>query len=157
MIIFVFVIIAIDMLFPECINWALRKLEETISKNPDRPASWGNTNLKPRDYLPAIELAERSGRPVQFVRSGFELEPVTLNDLLIRNMKRFFRTGRYIPATVLERTLETSRSMLQEQFLTPESLCNAVGYILDENRGTVIRRQNGEKSQPLQQDQKGFL
>lgn len=149
--------IPIDMLFPECINWARRKFEETVCKYPDRPVAWGNTNLKTRDYLNALELAEKSGRPIHFVRSGFELDPVTLHDLIQRNLKRFFKTGRYIPSIVLERTLETSRIMLQEQFSTPESLCKAEGFVLNEKNGTVRRNHYRDRSQPLQKEERDRL
>ena len=133
------------MLFPECINWALRSLESALSKFPDRPVGWGNTNLKPKDYLPALELAEKSRRPVQFVRSGFELEPVTLQILIQRNLGRYFNTGRYIPSVVVERTLGASTCMLHEQFTTPKLLCSAVGFTLDERNGRVTRDHNGGK------------
>ena len=134
------------MLFPECINWAHRSLENAIAKFPDRPVAWGNTNLKPKDYLPALELAERSRRPVQFIRSGYELEPVTLQQLIQRNLRRFFKTGRYIPSIVVERTLGTSTRMLQEQFVTPESLCGIVGFTLDGKNGRVARDQSREQT-----------
>ena len=135
------------MLFPECINWAHRSLENAVSKFPDHSVGWGNTNLKPRDYLFALELAEKSGRPIRFVRSGFELEPVTLQSLIRRNIGRYLKTGRYIPCSVLDRTLITSNRMLQEQWVTPELLCNAVGYTLNEANGRVKKQQQQQQQQ----------
>ena len=48
--------------------------QSSTSRHPfHAPLAWGNTNTRPREYTSALEAAERSGRPVEFiVFSGME-------------------------------------------------------------------------------------
>ena len=47
-----------------------------------------------RDYRGALEQAELTGRPVRFVRWGYELPFLSLEELSRRNVYRFASTGR---------------------------------------------------------------
>ncbi|KAL7464545.1 hypothetical protein ACHAXS_004881 [Conticribra weissflogii] len=46
-------------------------LPQSRSKHPSNaPLAWGNTNTRPREYKIALEVAENSGRPVEFIVFG---------------------------------------------------------------------------------------
>ena len=52
------------------------------------------THVKARDYRGALEQAELTGRPVRFLRWGYELPVLRLGELSRRNVRRFASTGR---------------------------------------------------------------
>lgn len=47
-----------------------------------------------RDFRGALDVAWKAGRPVRFVRWGYELPAVSLAELSRRNVCRFASTGR---------------------------------------------------------------
>ena len=49
---------------------------------------------KARDFRGALEQAESTGRPVRFLRWGYELPRLGLDELSRRNVYRFATTGR---------------------------------------------------------------
>lgn len=85
----------------------------SFHKNGTVPLAWGNTNTKSSDYLPALEAAERSGRPVYFIpymssnenliqyMDGLVLPNVGIVTLLERNIQRLIASGRYIPSKAI--------------------------------------------------------
>jgi len=99
---------------------------------PTVPLSWGNTNTRPREMITALEAAEKSHRPVQFIIYGGleacdEIRNHTFqvdNDLTLcltkssrltllkRNICRFVETGRYIPCSAVADALERVNSMV---------------------------------------------
>ena len=92
--------------------------------NKNKPIAWKQTNTRPMEYIPALEAAERSNRPVKFIWWGMEIleifpeekdmvntttstvtngvvdimPRVSRKELLKRNIRNFRNTGRYIPA-----------------------------------------------------------
>lgn len=96
------------------------------------PLSWGNTNTRPREMVTALDAAEKSKRPVEFIIYG-GLEAIDKmpnhmfqNDddmtlclpkssrltLLKRNINRFVETGRYIPSSAIADAMERVDSMI---------------------------------------------
>jgi hypothetical protein len=96
------------------------------------PISWGNTNTRPREFITALQAAEMSQRPVQFIIYGgleacdtirnctFQLDddlklclPKSSRlTLLQRNIRRFVETGRYIPSSAIADAIERVNSMI---------------------------------------------
>eukprot|EP00592_Proboscia_alata_P022441 CAMPEP_0194417714 /NCGR_PEP_ID=MMETSP0176-20130528/16800_1 /TAXON_ID=216777 /ORGANISM="Proboscia alata, Strain PI-D3" /LENGTH=394 /DNA_ID=CAMNT_0039223751 /DNA_START=277 /DNA_END=1458 /DNA_ORIENTATION=+ len=62
------------------------------------PAGWGNTNTRPREYAEALSVAMKTQRPVQFLI----LPKLERGVLLMRNIKRFCETGRYVPMKAID-------------------------------------------------------
>ena len=58
------------------------------------------------DYKVALDLAEKSGRPVEFLRWGHEIPRIDFKALLQRNISRFLKTGRYILTAQIEFGIE---------------------------------------------------
>ena len=113
---------------PSGLNLALSKMER-LACNPNAlplnaPLAWGNTNTRPREYTSALEVAQKSGRPVVFIphvnpsvvsveggkgpgptnesaASEF-LHHVELDELYRRSIGRLVQTGRYVPATAIK-------------------------------------------------------
>ena len=113
---------------PSGLNLALSKMER-LACNPNAlplnaPLAWGNTNTRPREYTSALEVAQKSGRPVVFIThvkpsvvsveggkgpgptnesaaSEF-LHHVELDELYRRSIGRLIQTGRYVPATAIK-------------------------------------------------------
>jgi len=61
------------------------------------PVAWGNTNSKPRDYQMALDIASQTRRPVHFLIEGRDFPSLTLSEFIVRNIRRFSQTGKYIP------------------------------------------------------------
>eukprot|EP00977_Amphora_coffeiformis_P027391 scaffold34608_cov172-Amphora_coffeaeformis.AAC.11 len=91
------------------INSALKALESISLREK---VAWGNTNTKPSDYEIALLIAQKQGRYVKFivydaisgdssVSETCELPFLGFDGLLQRNLRRYIKTGRYIPAQVL--------------------------------------------------------
>lgn len=75
----------------------LSKLLEEESSSV--PLAWESTNSRPSEYAVILEAAEKANRPVKFIAWGSTWMPrVSRKDLFKRNIQRFRRTGRYIPA-----------------------------------------------------------
>ena len=113
---------------PSGLNLALSKMERLACNPnalpPNAPLAWGNTNTRPREYTSALEVAQKSGRPVVFIPhvnpsvvsvegggspspasdgSSSEFLPhVELDELYRRSIGRLIHTGRYVPATAIK-------------------------------------------------------
>lgn len=113
---------------PSGLNLALSKMER-LACNPsalplNAPLAWGNTNTRPREYTSALEVAQKSGRPVVFIphvnplvvsveggsgagstnesaTSEF-LHHVESDELYRRSIGRLVQTGRYVPAIAIK-------------------------------------------------------
>jgi len=117
----------------EAAQTTLQTLACDSTKYPSTsPLSWGNTNTRPREYITALDAAERSQRPVQFIIYGgleacdkirncaFQrdddlklcLFKATRLTLLQRNIRRFVETGRYIPSLAISDAIERVNSMI---------------------------------------------
>ena len=100
------------------------------SSRSDQPVSWGNTNTRPTEYAAALAAAEEVGRPVEFIVWGTQRFPaLSRQELFRRSVSRLRRTGRYIPAGVIEASLGRVHSLLMEvqresDILFPESSAN---------------------------------
>jgi hypothetical protein len=103
--------------------------------------AWGNTNTRPREYKEALQLASETGRPVHFV-TYYDISPAvdakgcmndvtcekdvislsaSLKDLLLRNLERLLRTGRYVPSLVIHTMHSRSQNlvkMVMEQWIS---------------------------------------
>ena len=113
---------------PSGLNLALSKMERLACNSNalplNAPLAWGNTNTRPREYTSALEVAQKSGRPVVFiphvnpsvvsVEGGSSPGPtnegatseflhhVELDELYRRSIGRLVQTGRYVPATAIK-------------------------------------------------------
>jgi hypothetical protein len=104
---------------------------EALRQTPvSQSVAWGNTNLRASDYAIPLQIASDQGRPVRFVifdgRSddeanniltfagdAFDLPAADLDELMLRNIKRWLQTGRYIPVAVLADMLHRSHESLE--------------------------------------------
>eukprot|EP00563_Minutocellus_polymorphus_P014261 CAMPEP_0181054030 /NCGR_PEP_ID=MMETSP1070-20121207/18453_1 /TAXON_ID=265543 /ORGANISM="Minutocellus polymorphus, Strain NH13" /LENGTH=593 /DNA_ID=CAMNT_0023133257 /DNA_START=136 /DNA_END=1917 /DNA_ORIENTATION=+ len=113
---------------PSGLNLALSLMERLACNpsalTPNEPLAWGNTNTRPREYTSALEVAQKSGRPVVFiphvnpsvvsVEGGGGAGPgngdipseflhhVKLDELYRRSIGRLVHTGRYVPAAAIK-------------------------------------------------------
>ena len=112
------------------INAASTKLNYFAHHESQTALAWGNTNTKARDYVSALEAAEKSQRPVIFIpyldsrqrRSmninmnnytihdihnsnnydeSMFLPQVEINELIRRNIVRCYTTGKYVPVKAI--------------------------------------------------------
>ena len=149
-----------NALFGGGISQAERRLEQLLGNKDqfaDHPISWGNTNTRISEYVPALKAAEIAGRPVQFVVWGGDMMPkVSRTELLRRNVEKFRRTGRYVPAGAIgaalgrvEKLLREARkeskriqasqdSGLDESVLLGSALASLAGFRMD-NDGCVVQ------------------
>lgn len=81
--------------------------------------SWGNTNLNPDHYANALDLAMQTRRPVRFVRWGSELPRISIEELYIRNVQRFLKTGRYIPLETIQMCVSRADELLTRAAAIP--------------------------------------
>ncbi|KAL3811759.1 hypothetical protein ACHAXA_008033 [Cyclostephanos tholiformis] len=164
--------------------------------------SWGNTNTRPREFQPALEAAELSGRAVEFiVFGGMEacemirervsrreyykmnhnidavvdkedcsdkqkilcLPKIDRKTLLVRNLRRFLKTGRYIPQAAISDAMVRVESLLAEavteankdfsnedqrtdpKFLLDYELAKLAGYHLNSDRTVTSLNIHGSK------------
>ena len=108
---------------PPGLNLAIANMERLACNSsalpPDVPLAWGNTNTRPREYTSALEIAQKSGRPVVFIphvnptvvsvqeeggpgNPSELLHHVELDELYLRSIRRLVHTGRYVPATAIK-------------------------------------------------------
>jgi hypothetical protein len=83
----------------------------SASQQEDQDIAWGNTNLFPKSYHFALEVAHRTHRRVKFIKwfvllfsclcvclrshRGYELEGMDVTELYRRDILRFLKTGRF--------------------------------------------------------------
>jgi hypothetical protein len=97
------------------------------------PVAWGNTNTRPREYKQALQLASETRRPVHFVtycdmdlavgapgsihEVNCEDDVISLacdvKDLLLRNLERLLRTGRFVPSLVIHTMHNRSQNLVK--------------------------------------------
>ena len=66
-----------------------------------------------RDFRGALEQAELTGRPVRFLRWGYELPVLSLEELSKRSVRRFASTGRYVCACVCACVISTAVTLVR--------------------------------------------
>jgi hypothetical protein len=98
------------------LDTAEEQLQQILSlDNTSVPVVWGNTNTRPKEYVPALLAAEQAGRPVQFVAWGTpNLPRVSRLELLRRTVAKFRNTGRYIPAGAVGASLGRVEALIKE-------------------------------------------
>ena len=126
-----------ELIYPNSVHWAQDELLKAATTHTSSEVSWGNTNLIAKDYSRALEIAGKCGRPVKFVRWGYELPRVTCRELFLRNVLRYLKTGRYIPSKVIQRCLQSAEVLLAKGD-TCEKLANLAGFSIDSD-GKVVR------------------
>lgn len=98
----------VELFVPQHVMNRIPEAEEQLSglleKSAEYPVFWSNTNSRPMEYVAALEAAQAAGRPVEFCawRIQWEVDRV---ELLRRNVARFRKTGRYIPAGAVSASL----------------------------------------------------
>jgi hypothetical protein len=119
----------VDLFIPQAIfHGGIDRAEQVLcellqSSTVERPASWGNTNTRPTEYAAALSAAERAGRPVRFVAWGTgRLPRVSRQELLRRNVARFRKTGRCIPAGAVGAALGRVESLVNDAQQQAEKL-----------------------------------
>jgi len=117
------------------VKQAARDLTAAAQSHPG-PVGWGNTNLHARDYKVALTAAHQAGRPVHFVLWGTAALPaVPLDELFRRNVKRFLRTGKFIPLRVMADYLRKADALVA-RLRNPEDakeLAQFGGYDMSED------------------------
>lgn len=94
------------------LNAATAKLNNLAMNQHNIPLAWGNTNKNVRDYITALDAAEKSQRPVIFIpymdeeqTRGIQLHDilprVDTNQLFLRNIQRCYSTGKYVPVKAI--------------------------------------------------------
>jgi len=98
----------------------------------EAPMSWGNTCTRPREFENALLAANLSGRPIEFILYGgkeacdlistadtsdeeaslVHLPKVDKKTLLVRNINRFIKTGRYVPSQAITDAMDRVDSMI---------------------------------------------
>lgn len=160
------------------IDRAYAELRETSIA---QAVAWGNTNLRASDYEGALQIASEQRRPVHFcvfdaIRAwdgstnstegptqcktdnywyvtAFDLEAVTFEELLRRNVLRFLRTGRYIPSTVVWDMLQRANTNLRQTTARikktrndlQRALAMANHYEWNATDGTVMKQNTNRK------------
>jgi hypothetical protein len=99
----VFILESLFRRHPTLKQSAIERAHELLRTTPSHiPIAWGNTNAKPRDYQQALEIASQTRRPVEFLvchpDGTGKLPWLPLETLLLRNLHRLARTGKYVPA-----------------------------------------------------------
>ena len=120
-----------------------QKLLQSAMSSSTTTVAWGNTNALPRDYVCALQAAKEFKRKVRFVVWGYDLPRVSLKELLLRNLRRFQKSGKFIPAFAIQSTLEKVEALTklkpQEDELERNYLANQLvqeampGWYLDED------------------------
>lgn len=83
---------------------AIQRAYKLLRTTPSHiPVAWGNTNSKPRDYQMALEIACQTRRPVHICLSSPDgpLPSLPLSELFVRNLQRFSKSGKYVPAMAI--------------------------------------------------------
>lgn len=96
------------------------------------PIAWGNTNTRPRDFVSALDNAQKTGRAVHFVVFDavgntkddcirnkkfkdveWELPFLSRKELIQRNMKRFCASGRYVNVKAIDDATRRCTDMIR--------------------------------------------
>ncbi|CBN76487.1 conserved unknown protein [Ectocarpus siliculosus] len=124
-----------ENLFPDAISSSQERLAAAAT-DEDGLVAWGNTNTQARDYRGALEQAERTGRPVRFLRWGHELPFLSLEELSRRNVCRFAYTGRYVETAAIENALaRVDKLYASTAGGDPARLALAAGFQMDASGG----------------------
>lgn len=118
------------------VKGSLERLE-SLMKAGTAALAWGNTNTRLADMRPAVELARKHGYDVVFV----PLVGIALDELLQRNFKRFWQTGKYVPVEAVAATRERVERLLAQ----PMTLDRVVGAGRDD--ASAGRDEEGTESQ----------
>mmetsp|Transcript_3387 Transcript_3387/g.5137 ORF Transcript_3387/g.5137 Transcript_3387/m.5137 type:complete len:526 (+) Transcript_3387:75-1652(+) len=127
--------------------------DDTDNDDSNSPAFWSNTNSRPKEYVAALEAAQAAGRPVQFCAWTVQWE-VDRVELLRRNVARFRKSGRYIPAGAVSAALgrvirlvkcaqqlcqETARGSKSQLYDYNAAFCELAGFRRDPETGLVTK------------------
>jgi hypothetical protein len=128
----------VDIFIPQAIPDAVAECKQILDNlmKYNNYVSWGNTNLFPSNYADALKLASITKYNVKFIKWGFELPKLNLNQLYIRNIKRFLLTGKYVPITTLSRCIENGDNIIQDAggyFCNDYNLAHLAGFEMDDN------------------------
>ena len=101
-------------------------------------------DFRSKDFAVALEIAEETGRPVVFIHYGGNqlLPSLPFSTLLLRNIQRFAKTGRYIPVIAIDITEGRCKHLLDgigEGQEAQRRLCEREGFLMREN-GTVMKK-----------------
>eukprot|EP00903_Cladosiphon_okamuranus_P007176 g6968.t1 len=128
-----------ENLFPDAISSSQERLA-LAARTEDGLVAWGNTNTQARDFQGALEQAELTSRPVRFLRWGYELPVLSLEELSKRNVRRFASTGRYVEMAAVESALSRVDKLYASTLGgDPASLALAAGFQMD-SAGKVYSR-----------------
>ncbi|CAM9814166.1 unnamed protein product [Ectocarpus fasciculatus] len=124
-----------ENLFPDAISSSQERLA-AAARDEDGLVAWGNTNTQARDYRGTLEQAERTGRPVRFLRWGHELPFLSLEELSRRNVCRFASAGRYVETAAIENALaRVDKLYASTAGGDPAKLALAAGFQMDASGG----------------------
>lgn len=106
----------VQLFIPETLDYSIMTTKHTLTKaatfQKDVVVASGNTNTKVGNYRPSLFAAEKSGRPVRFIRWSIELPRVSLVELYRRNIGRFAATGKFVPLMSILIHMERCDSLL---------------------------------------------
>jgi hypothetical protein len=94
------------------VSQAEQKLDSAAAAHVG-PVAWGNTNLNRGTVQAALRIAYENKRPVRFLCWGRDLPAVSLEELVIRNLRRFLATGRFIPCKTLARYYSDANTLYE--------------------------------------------
>jgi hypothetical protein len=123
---------------PEALKYAadtaLDQLREAIRTNQGL-ISFGNTNLNPKYLAPVLSAANLHHRSVRFVRWGKELPAVPLKTLTQRNLRRFLKTGRYIPISTIADCVKYAEEFISKAGSngSHSAIASVIGFAMDSN------------------------
>lgn len=118
----------VDLFVPQAIfHGGIDRAEEVFSEllqaSTQKPVSWGNTNTRATEFAAALSAAEEADRPVKFVAWGTTRLPrVSRQELLRRNVSRFRKSGRLIPAGAIGAAVGRVDKLVKEAQQEVESL-----------------------------------
>ena len=127
-------------------KFAQQLTKENLSKElKDNTAivAFGNCNLDAKSYEDALTFAQKERRFVRFVRWGHELQTVSLNTLLTRNLVRFLKTGKFVPSSIISHSISKVTTLLgATDNGNHYKLAFAAGFEMD-NNGYVRKTSGG--------------
>jgi hypothetical protein len=94
------------------VSQAEKKLDSAAATHVG-PVAWGNTNLNRGTVQAALRIAYENKRPVRFLCWGRDLPAVPLEELMVRNLRRFLATGRFIPCKTLARYYSDANTLYE--------------------------------------------
>ena len=119
---------------------AIQRAHGLMRQTPSHiPMAWGNTNSKPRDYQQVLEIACQTRRPVVFVlchphaQTEYSLPWVDLKTLLIRNLQRLAKTGKYIPAFAVQDCCQRIEQLIPpDESMNTQNTKNRTGFQVEQ-------------------------